>query len=76
MVATIEATEDAIRASTPRSFQDAPTTGLDGFSEYDVSEGGTRIIYRKRGGDAQDVVRSQLIFVLNWLDELKRRVDG
>ena len=73
MIAVTVTTSPAFAAGKPRSLFEIPfESSLTFWPNYDVTPDGQRFVMVKRID--QDETPTQINVVLNWADELKRRV--
>jgi dipeptidyl aminopeptidase/acylaminoacyl peptidase len=66
------------RAGTPRALLETRGYGLAAAGDYDVSPDGKRFLFLKAEGvpDATSGGQQQFQFVLEWFDEVRRRVEA
>ena len=74
MMAVDITTQPTFRAGTPQMlFEELNYVGGGTRADYDVSPNGQRFLMLKRS-EQQEVALTQIHVVLNWFEELKRRV--
>ena len=72
MAAVVNWEGSSLQSQTPRELFATQFVGLTGY-EYDVASDGERFVVIKRPDEEAQPERSQIMFVLNWFEELKAK---
>jgi hypothetical protein len=71
MAAVVNWEGSSLQSQTPRELFATQFVGLTGY-EYDVASDGERFVVIKPADEEAQPERSQIMFVLNWFEELER----
>jgi len=74
MAVDYQAKADSFEAGNPRSWTDSTLNAVGSLSPYDVAPDGKRIVAISRSSDSDDKGSVHVELILNFFDELRRRI--